>query len=328
MMRLVFLSGLVLLVGCQNLRTRDEVSHPTAQQPARPGAYTPTPQAQPAPQERRDAPEEFHPEVTETTPPPPPTIPAMPKIGIILGAGGARTYAHIGFLHELSKLKIPVTAIGGIEFGSPLAALYANKELANDVEWQMFKLKDEEVLKKSLLGSSSRNNDVTTIKDFMQTSFARLSPQDFRLPFACPTYNFAKNQVYLMNRGSMDQILYSCMAYPPYFKTYNNAVAGVREVTSLANYLRQRGANYIVLVNVLPLPGKKSLVGDAASTDHVLWSEIQGLYNKPFPGVDSVVSLDIGDYGIMEFTKRRDIMNKGSESAAKQLKPLARKWGF
>jgi len=326
MKRIIFVIALGLLVGCQSLRTRETAPRPTPA-PARPGVSTPSQPPAPSAPDRRDE-EEYRPEVTEVAPPPPPAIPAMPKIGIILGAGGARTYAHIGFLHELAKLKIPVTAIGGIEFASPMAALYANKELANDVEWQMFKLKDEEILKKSLLGSSSRNNEVTVLKEFMQTSFARLSPQDFRVPFACPTNNFSKNQAYLMNRGSIDQILYSCMAYPPYFKPFNNTVAGVREVTSLANYLRQRGANYIVLVNVLPSPGKKSLVGDNSSTDNVLWSEIQGVYNKPFTGVDSVVSLDAGDYGIMDFAKRREIMNKGSDSAAKQLKPLARKWGF
>ncbi|MNJ93473.1 hypothetical protein D3C87_111550 [compost metagenome] len=320
------LLALVFLAGCQSLRTREDVrrSAPptpqrpsTGQQPTQPG----TPHA-PVPRER----DEEMPVVE--APPPPPSIPTMPKIGIILGGGGARTYAHIGFLHELSKLKVPVTAIGGIEFGSPMAALYANKELANDVEWQMFKLKEEDIVKKSLLGATNKNNDVTVLKDFIQTSFARVSPEDFRVPFACPSYHFPRNQTYLMNKGSIEQVLYACMAYPPFFKAYNNQVAGVREVTALANHLRQRGANFIVFVNVLPLPAKRNLYGDISSTDNVLWSEIAGLYNKPLAGIDAVVSLDAGDYGIMDFDKRREIMNRGSGSAAKSLKNLTRKWGF
>lgn len=307
------------------MKTREDMRR---QPPQRPGEQQPT---RPSGPQTPSAPSVYEPREEEPVveaPPPPPAIPTMPKIGVILSGGGARTFGHIGFLHELAKLKIPVSAIGGVEFGAPMAALYANKEQANDVEWQMFKLKEEDVVKKSLLGATSKNNDVTVLKDFIHTSFARANPESFRVPFACPSYNFQRNQAYLMNRGSIDQVMYSCMAYPPFFKSYNNQVAGVREISALAGHLRQRGANFIVFVNVLPLPAKRQLYGDLASTDNVLWSEIAGAYNKPMPGIDAVVSLDVGDYGIMDFDKRREIMNRGADSASKSLKNLSRKWGF
>ena len=325
--------GLCILAGCQNLRTRDEVRHSptgpgtgptTPNRGGKPGA--PPPQTSMPTYDQEDI--ESSPAPEMIPPPPPVNIPAMPRIGFILGGGGARTYAHIGFLHELAKLKIPVAAIGGVEFAAPMAALYANKEMANDVEWQMFKLKTDEVLKKSLLGGTNKNNDVTVLKEFFQSSFARINAQDFKVPFACPSMNFARNQVYLMNKGAIDQVLYSCMAYPPFFKPYSNQVAGIKEITSLANYLRQRGANMIVFVNVLPGPASRSIYGDLNSTENVLWSETAGLYNRPLPGVDSVISLDAGNYSIMDFDKRREIMNAGSESANKTLKVNARKWGF
>lgn len=321
----------LILASCQTFKTRDDIRKATQPKTSAPqqGPYTPQqPQVvgQPPPIESDEE------EVTEApTPPPPPApvIPSMPRIGIILGAGGAKTYAHVGFLHELMRAKVPVHSIGGVEFAAPMAALYANKEQANDVEWQMFKLKDDEVVKKSLLGSVHKNNEVTVLKDFVGTAFNRVKVEDFRIPFACPSYNLKKNQIYLMNRGALDQLMYLCMSYPPFFKPYQNSVAGVRDITSLANYLRSKGANYIVLVNVLQAPGGgRPYTLDAAATDNVLWSEIAGLYNKPLPGVDTVVSLETGNYGIMDFDKRREIMNKGAESAARQLKSLTRKWGL
>jgi len=329
-MRLIFslglISSLIFLAGCQSLRTREDVRK--GQHPKPPVVHPQTPQA---PTPVPPLVEEEGPVSEAPTPPPPPApvIPTMPRIGIILGAGGAKTYAHIGFLHELMRAKVPVQAIAGVEFAAPMAALYASREQANDVEWQMFKLKDEDVIKKSLLGSVSKNNDVTVLKDFVGTAFNRMKVEDFRLPFTCPSYNFKKNQVYMMNRGGLDQLMYMCMAYPPFFKPYQNSVSGVRDVTAIANYLRSKGANYIVLVNVLQSPGgAKPYTLDATATDNVLWSEIAGLYNKPLPGVDTVVSLETGNYGIMDFDKRREIMNKGAESAARQLKTLTRKWGL
>lgn len=327
-MRLIFslgfISSLIFVVGCQSIRTREDMRKPPQPRPSQ-TPQQPTPQ--PPPIESDD--DEEVAEVPAPPPPPAPVIPTMPKIGIILGAGGAKTYAHIGFLHELSRAKVPVHAIGGVEFAAPMAALFANKEQANDVEWQMFKLKGEDVIKTSLLGSVSKNADVTILKDFVGTAFNRAKAEDFRIPFACPSYSMKKNQVYLMNRGALDQLMYLCMAYPPFFKPYKaQNISGVRDVTALANYLRSKGANYIVLVNVLQPPGGKNYTLDAAATDNVLWNEIAGLYNKPFAGVDTVVYLDTTNYGIMDFDKRREIMNKGADSAARQLKTLTRKWGL
>nr|WP_295902079.1 patatin-like phospholipase family protein [uncultured Bdellovibrio sp.] len=319
---------LLILASCQTIKTREDIRKAAQPRPTQPGPHAQHP-TQPTPQPPPIETEEE--EVTQAPPPPPPpapVIPSMPRIGIILGAGGAKTYAHIGFLHELMRAKVPVQSIGGVEFAAPMAALYANKEQANDVEWQMFKLKDEDVVKKSLLGSVHKNNEVTVLKDFVGTAFNRSKVEDFRIPFACPSYNMKKNQIYLMNRGPLDQLMYLCMSYPPFFKPYQSSVAGVRDITSLANYMRSKGANYIVLVNVLQAPGGSPYTLDAAATDNVLWSEIAGLYNKPIAGVDTVVSLETGNYGIMDFDKRREIMNKGAESAARQLKVLTRKWGL
>ncbi|MDG0814764.1 patatin-like phospholipase family protein [Bdellovibrio svalbardensis] len=324
--------ALLVLAGCQSVRTREDIrksTQPSSSHPSTSAPSAPREQQQPTPVPVTQS--ENIPQTTEMAPPPlpAPVIPALPKIGIILGAGGAKTYAHIGFLHELAKFKVPVYAIGGIELATPMAALYANRELANDVEWQMFKLKDDQVVKKSLLGSVHKNNEVSLLKDFANTAFNKAKVEDFKLPFACPSYNMKKNQVFLMNRGSLEQILYFCMAYPPFFQPYQGNISAIRDVTALANYLRSKGANYIVLVNVLQPPGgAKPFTLDTSATDNVLWSEISGVYNKPLPGVDSVISLDTSEYGIMDFDKRREIMNKGAESAAKQLKSLTRKWGI
>lgn len=320
---------MVFLAGCQSLRTREDIRKSTTPAPGRPSMTQPRPPENVGTPPPIESDEEE--EIVEAAPPPPPApvIPAMPKIGLILGAGGAKTYAHIGFLHELQRAKVPVHAIGGVEFAAPMAALYANKELVNDVEWQMFKLKDEEVVKKSLLGNVEKNSEVMVLKDFLKVAFNRARAEDFRIPFACPSYNLKKNQVYLMNRGGLDQLMYMCMAYPPFFKPYQQNVAGVRDITALANYLRQKGANFIVFVNVLQAPGgAKPYTLDPNATDNVLWSEIAGTYSKSLPGVDTVVSLDTGGYGIMDFDKRREIMSKGAETAARQLKGLTRKWGL
>lgn len=49
-----------------------------------------------------------------------------PRIGLVLGGGGARGAAHIGVLEELEKLRIPVDCIAGTSMGSLVAGAYAS----------------------------------------------------------------------------------------------------------------------------------------------------------------------------------------------------------
>ena len=52
--------------------------------------------------------------------------PNRPRIGLVLGGGGARGSAHVGVLQVLEDLRIPVDAIAGTSIGSIVGALYAS----------------------------------------------------------------------------------------------------------------------------------------------------------------------------------------------------------
>jgi len=312
--------NLLLVTGCQGLRTRSDV------QAEKEGVKTETPSGPvQAPRYEVATPQAPVSEAPPQTSP----IPAMPKIGLILGPGGARAYAHIGALQHLARLKVPIYATAGIEWGSPVAALLSSKGQIYDVEWQMFKLKDDELVKKSLIGSSAKAGDVSSMKEFFQTAFGKLKVEEFRHPFACPAYNIAKNQVYMMSRGYVEQLMPYCLPYPPTFKPFNRNVSAVRELKMASDYLRSQGANYIVLVNVLGRDGgKKSLVKDTESAEAVMWSEIGSYYAKPQAGIDAVIPVELDGYAVTDFEKRREIMQRGSELSQKPIENWARKLGF
>jgi NTE family protein len=49
-----------------------------------------------------------------------------PKIGLVLGGGGALGFAHIGVLQELEELQIPIDYIAGTSMGAIVAGMYAS----------------------------------------------------------------------------------------------------------------------------------------------------------------------------------------------------------
>lgn len=322
---------LLALSACGHLRTRNEVNAPNETE----RTETPGPQApvQP-PRYEVPGPSVSTPPPTMPTTPGPvgPTaspIPAIPKIGLIFGPGGAKAYGHIGFLQNLTRMKVPVFATVGIEWGAPVAALLSSKGQVNDVEWQMFKLKDDAMVKKTLLGSGEKVTDIAALRGFFQNAFGGQKVENFRHPFGCPAYNIAKNQVYMMSRGVVDQLMPYCMPYPPVFKPFNRNVSAIRELKMASDYLRSQGANYIVMVNVLGKDGgKKSPVGDGDSMDSVVWSEIASLYARPQAGIDATINVDLDQYGLNDFDKKREIMQKGAELSQKPLAAWAKKLGF
>ena len=72
--------------------------------------------------------------------------PARPRIGLVLGGGGARGAAHIGILDVLQKNRIPVDCVAGTSMGALIAGAWAAgmspaamREALSAVDWsEMF----------------------------------------------------------------------------------------------------------------------------------------------------------------------------------------------
>lgn len=60
-----------------------------------------------------------------------------PRIGLVLGGGGARGFAHVSVLKELERQRIPVDCIAGTSMGALVGGLYASGLSAADVEREM-----------------------------------------------------------------------------------------------------------------------------------------------------------------------------------------------
>ena len=57
-----------------------------------------------------------------------------PRIGLVLGGGGARGATHIGVIRELERMRIPIDAIAGTSIGSVVGGLYASGLTAEEME--------------------------------------------------------------------------------------------------------------------------------------------------------------------------------------------------
>ena len=235
----------------------------------------------------------------------------LPKFGFIFSGGGAKAWAHIGVLKELQKLKWPVSAVGGFEWGAVVAATFAENLSANEVEWEMSKLKDFDKW-----------------DQFIKAAYPRKMTADLKVPFVCASLNIAKQNIYLLNRGQLDQLLPFCLSAPGVTKPINQSVAVMTDISSLAQHLRATGVTKIILINVLAQETKRSFLNDFESSDNILWAQSAALMAKKPLGVDEVIEINLDNFGIKDLDKRREIVAKGSELSYTQLKKLAEKYGL
>jgi NTE family protein len=60
--------------------------------------------------------------------------PGRPRIGLVLGGGGARGISHISVLRTLEQLQVPVDCIAGTSIGSLVGAMYASGMSVDEIE--------------------------------------------------------------------------------------------------------------------------------------------------------------------------------------------------
>ena len=78
-----------------------------------------------------------------------PPVTDRPTIGLVLGGGGARGYAHLGVLKKLEEMRVPYDYIAGTSMGSIVGGLLATgmqsgeiTQLIRETDWETL-LKDK-----------------------------------------------------------------------------------------------------------------------------------------------------------------------------------------
>lgn len=248
------------------------------------------------------------------------------KIGLILGPGGIRTYAHIGILQELSKAKIPIYSIAGMEMGSLVAAIFSKKGQIYDVEWQMMKLKEDDFFKKNLVLSRGAQ-DVTGLNNFIQTAIGNLPVEDAKVSFSCPAFNLAKRQIFVMNRGPFTSLLPFCIPYFPFFKPYQQNIAGLTSLVTTVKHLKTKGVNYFIYIDLL---NEKSVpfFSKLESEENVIWSMVAQSLDQQLATVHKTVPISLSGFYLDDFSKRREMIQKGQDAGKNLVKELQSELGY
>jgi NTE family protein len=178
------------------------------------------------------------------------------KVGLVLGGGAARGFAHIGVLTILEKEGIPIDVVAGTSAGAVVGALYASgmnpsrmTELAKGYDWN----RRRHLLDLSLhrTGFIEGGRLVKEIKDLLGGD---LKIEELNKPFACVACDLMNGEDIIMAKGSVAEAIHASIAIPVLFEAVKRngrfLIDGGLVNQVPVNVAKALGADYIIAVNV------------------------------------------------------------------------------
>ena len=140
-----------------------------------------------------------------------------PKIGLALGSGSARGWAHIGVINALAEQGIEPDIITGCSIGSLVAAAYAKGELDKLENWvRQLKWKEiVDLMDISFLGGGFLKGD--KLIEFFKQRTKDVNIEDLDIPFGAVTTDLDSGREIWLQEGSLLDAVRASIALPGLF---------------------------------------------------------------------------------------------------------------
>ena len=142
----------------------------------------------------------------------------FPTIGLALGSGAAKGFAHIGVLKALEKNNIPIDYIAGSSIGAILGAHYAAFKDTNRLEELIFnfnKKRGFQLFDPTLKGGLIKGNK---FEKFIEEMLEGATFESLQIPFTAVATNFTTGKSLAFKEGSLAKTIRASSSVPTFFQ--------------------------------------------------------------------------------------------------------------
>ena len=267
---------------------------------------------------------ESSPPVAPTTPPPPKKI---PKLGLALGGGAARGFAHIGVLQVLEEEGIKPSLVVGTSAGSVVASFYASGKTGQQLQWLADTMDETQFTDWANPFSGRGILRGEALGKYINSQLNGMKIEDMKLPLGIVATDLRTGDGILFRRGDVATAVRASSAVPSVFEPVQIAgkdyVDGGLVSPVPVRYARQMGADLVLAVDISSRPE------DAKTTDmlKVLLQTFsimgKSISQLELTQADVVVRPALPDIGSTEFSARKKSIEAG-RAAMKQAMPQLR----
>lgn len=261
-------------------------------------------------------------------PTPAPTREVRPKVGLVLGGGGARGFSQIGVLRLLEQEKVPVDLVAGTSVGSLIGALYADTGRVLDAEFHAIAVTDEDLFDYSSLSILSGGFvKGERLERFLNDRLKNRLIERFTVPYAAVATHLRTGKTVVFERGPVAKAVHASAAIPGVFvpveiggETYVDG--GVTDPIPV-DVARQRGCEVVIAVAIpaaAPASTPRTPLEVAHHAAMVMAAEMGRTKSRE---ADVVIEPSVGDVAYDDFTQKKRLIEAG-EAAARSALPAIR----
>jgi NTE family protein len=253
------------------------------------------------------------------------TLPTDKKIGLALGSGAARGFAHIGIIKVLEKYNIPIACISGSSIGALIGGLYAAtkdisyvEDIAVRADWHnMISFIDPTIGSGFIAGEKIRTFITGAIKG---GTFSSL-----KIPFAAVATNLNDGASFTSFGDDLSLAIRASISMPFIFSPVvfqgNHLIDGGLSVPIPVSLARKTGAEYVIAVDLesnyftCPREGIAANLGEVGHDMTLLLAT--RIAKENIKEADLVVSPKLNDIKWSEFfspKKTKEIIRRGEEA--------------
>jgi NTE family protein len=251
-----------------------------------------------------------------------PLPPRKIKIGLALGGGAARGFAHIGVIKALEAQGIFPDIVVGTSAGSVVGALYAAG--SNGFELQRTAMDmDEAAISDWALPFFSKVSGVLkgdALQNYVNKAVRNVPIERLKIPFGAVATDLNTGKPILFQRGNTGQAVRASSAVPSVFQPVKignrSYVDGGLVAPVPVKFARDMGADFIIAVNI----STQTEAQAAASSLEVLMQTFsimgQRLNYYELKEADVVIAPALGGMGGSDFAGRNRAILAGEQAAA------------
>jgi NTE family protein len=258
------------------------------------------------------------------TPAAAPAVQTLPiKLGLALGGGAAKGFAHIGVIKMLEANGIKPVVVAGTSAGSVVGALYASGMDAYALQQKAVALDEASIRDVSLFSGGVVKGQ--KLEDYVNTQLGGRKFEQLKKPFAAVATRLEDGQRTVFVRGNVGQAVRASSAIPGVFEAVSigkfHFVDGGVVSPVPVDAARDLGAEFVIAVDISSkatgAADPSSLLGNMNRSITIMG---QKLGAQELARADVVIRPNVNDIGATDFAQKHRAILEG-ERAAQALLP-------
>ncbi|MGX5651084.1 patatin-like phospholipase family protein [Hydrogenophaga borbori] len=254
------------------------------------------------------------------TPPvtPPVTLTRPPRLGLALGGGAARGFAHIGVIQELERVGIRPDLLAGTSAGSLVATFYASGLPGKELERLALRMQEAEIADWSLpiLGRGLLRGEA--LARYVRRTIDGKLLEDMALPVGVLATDLHTGRGVLFRRGDAALAVRASSAVPGVFAPVKiggtEYVDGGLTAPVPVRQAREMGAEIVLAVDISATPETNAATGNLDVLLQTFAIMGQSINRHELATADLVVRPVLNGMGGADFSSRERAIEAGREA--------------